>query len=225
MKIISSFLIFFFLILYGSEWIYGEETVDFSVMDKMEWKEVDDILQSSEEWKEGVEHFFGGENFEFSTIFKTIIAAVFSEVVQTKNNLIIILLLIIVTGVFQNMAGAFQNHQIADMTRLIMYLLLFVSVLTSFSLALEMVKDTMKTLSSFLSALAPAYFLSVAASGSASSAAAFYSLSIFLISAIELCILYIILPLVQIFAVLAFLNKLSKEDMLEYLLYTIKKVI
>ena len=31
MKIISSFLIFFFLILYGSEWIYGEETVDFSV--------------------------------------------------------------------------------------------------------------------------------------------------------------------------------------------------
>ena len=153
MKIISSFLIFFFLILYGSEWIYGEETVDFSVMDKMEWKEVDDILQSSEEWKEGVEHFFGGETFgfrdmvmeiltgkkpfEFSTIFKTIIAAVFSEVVQTKNNLIIILLLIIVTGVFQNMAGAFQNHQIADMTRLIMYLLLFVSVLTSFSLAFE----------------------------------------------------------------------------------------
>ncbi|RKJ52312.1 hypothetical protein D7X25_15535 [bacterium 1XD42-8] len=241
MKIISSFLIFFFLILYGSEWIYGEETVDFSVMDKMEWKEVDDILQSSEEWKEGVEHFFGGETFgfrdmvmeiltgkkpfEFSTIFKTIIAAVFSEVVQTKNNLIIILLLIIVTGVFQNMAGAFQNHQIADMTRLIMYLLLFVSVLTSFSLALEMVKDTMKTLSSFLSALAPAYFLSVAASGSASSAAAFYSLSIFLISAIELCILYIILPLVQIFAVLAFVNKLSKEDMLAYLLDTIKTVI
>ena len=101
MKIISSFLIFFFLILYGSEWIYGEETVDFSVMDKMEWKEVDDILQSSEEWKEGVEHFFGGETFgfrdmvmeiltgkkpfEFSTIFKTIIAAVFSEVVQTKK--------------------------------------------------------------------------------------------------------------------------------------------
>lgn len=76
-----------------------------------------------------------------------------------------------------------------------------------------------------MKALAPAYFIAVAAATGASTATAFYQVILLGITAVEYLILYLVLPGIHVFLLLSLVNHLSKEDFLSKMAELLKNVI
>ena len=78
-----------------------------------------------------------------------------------KSLLIKILLLILLSAVLANFADVFESGQIGDICFYIVYLLLFILLMASFSSVTRSVQQTITWMAEFMRGLAPAYFLTI----------------------------------------------------------------
>ena len=78
----------------------------------------------------------------------------------------------------------------------------------------DLTAQRLTILTSFMKVLGPVYFLAVAVANGGVTSAAFYNLVLFLIFLVELLILNVLLPFVQVYTILELLNHLSSEEYL-----------
>ena len=138
----------------------------------------------------------------------------FSGIQKEKSLLIKILLLILLAAVFANFAAVFENGQIGDICFYIVYLLLFILLMDSFSSMSHSLLQTVSWMSEFMRGLAPAYFLTISLSSGSATAAVFYEGILILTWLIQTVIVNILLPGANLYVLIALINNLSKEEML-----------
>ena len=139
----------------------------------------------------------------------------FGQIEKQKGLYIRILLLILLAAVFSNFAAVFDNGQIGDTCFYVVYLLLFMVCMDSFSGMSRALQNVLSWMAEFMRGLAPAYFLTVSVSAGTSSAAVFYEGVLLLVWLVQSLLLGMLLPGVGMYVLLSLINHLSKEEILK----------
>ena len=189
-----------------------QEELDLSQVQKM----LDQMLgEESFSMKDMLVGLTKGENvLSKDTVQDLLRSFLFSGMQKEKSLLIKILLLILLAAVFSNFAAVFENGQIGEICFYIVYLLLFILLMDSFSSMSHSLLQTVSWMAEFMRGLAPAYFLTISLSSGSATAAVFYEGILILTWLIQTVIVNILLPGVGMYVLIALLNNLSREEML-----------
>ena len=180
--------------------------------------------QQSESFTEMLGHVIRGEEaFSASVIVGYLTTALQNEFLSMKWLFLSLLLLAIVSAVFNNFSGIFQNKQISNLSFYFAYLLLVNTLLTAFYMAIDTAINLIDTIVRFMEILIPTYYLSVAATSAIGSAASFYQITLILIYAIQAFFPEIILPLVSSYVFCSIISGLSDDDKFSVIIKLIKK--
>lgn len=148
------------------------------------------------------------------TVQEMVHSFLFSGLEKEKSLLIKILLLILLSAVLANFADVFESGQIGDICFYIVYLLLFILLMDSFSSVTRSVQKTITWMAEFMRGLAPAYFLTISIAAGSSTAAVFYEGVLILTWLIQEVILNLLFPGACLYVLISLINNLSKEEML-----------
>ena len=147
------------------------------------------------------------------TVQEMVHSFLFSGLEKEKSLLIKILLLILLSAVLANFADVFESGQIGDICFYIVYLLLFILLMDSFSSVTRSVQQTITWMAEFMRGLAPAYFLTISIAAGSSTAAVFYEGVLILTWLIQEVILNLLFPGACLYVLISLINNLSKEEM------------
>ena len=148
------------------------------------------------------------------TVQEMVHSFLFSGLEKEKSLLIKILLLILLSAVLANFADVFESGQIGDICFYIVYLLLFILLMDSFSSVTRSVQQTITWMAEFMRGLAPGYFLTISMAAGSSAAAVFYEGVLILTWLIQEVILNLLFPGACLYVLISLINNLSKEEML-----------
>lgn len=219
-KILGTVIVFLFSALIFSVPVKGEEKITEELIKKMEFDEVQDML--NEMLGEGSFSFSGAlkklvtgeEAFSKEAVQEFLHGLFFSGLSREKTLFFRILLLILLSSIFAGFGEVFDGGQVGEISFYVVYLLLFAMLMDSFSSLCVSLSENLSWLSRFMKVLSPAYFLAVAASSGGTTAAVFYEGVLLLVWLIQWILLTVLLPGIHICTVVRFVNNLSREEML-----------
>lgn len=177
---------------------------------------IDQLLGTdSFSFREALEKLLKGEEpVTKETVLQFVRSLFFSGLSREKELFVKILVLILLAAVFANFTSVFDSGQAGEISFYVVYLLLFMLLADSFYERGNTLRETISWMAEFMKALAPAYFMTVAASAGTVSAAVFYEAVLLLVWLIQYLLLTVILPAAHLYVLLRLVNHLSKEEML-----------
>lgn len=186
--------------------------MDFTEVQKM----IDEMLgKESFSFLEAVKKLMKGEEVLSKEAVQELLRGLFfSRFEKEKEIFMRILLLVLIAAIFANFAEVFGNGQIGEVSFYVVYLLLFMLLMESFSELSTSLGQSLEWMTKFMQVLSPAYFMAVAASSGSSTALVFYQGVLLLIWLVEWVLLTLILPAVNLYVLLELVNHLSREEML-----------
>lgn len=190
-------------------------------------KSVDGLLgEQSVDFREGLSKLLQGDSFlDSKAVGKLLWQGIRTQVDKEKGLFLQILLLVFAAAVFYQVSMIFQGDQLGEASFYVVYLVLFLLFVKSFGSLSANLQKNLELMSEFMRGLAPAYFLAVAASSGAGSAAVFYEMILMLVWLIQWALLKVLLPAANLYVLLRLVNHLSREDMLSRMADLIKSVI
>jgi stage III sporulation protein AE len=199
-----------------------------SLMDELDFTEiqdsVDEILGQDFQFRDVVTELTeGGEPLNLESFLKMILTQTGENWRTEKRMLLSILVLGIAAAMMANFSGIFRNQQIAEVSFEITYLLLFLLLLQIFTDAEELTATVLSGLQDFMSALIPAYCLSVTLASAGTTALVFYQFLLTLIYLIEWLVQHGLMSLIHVCVILVFINHLTKEEYLSQMSDLIQK--
>lgn len=147
------------------------------------------------------------------------------EFQTNRQNLVYMLLIAVIAAVFTNFSGAFQSRQVSEIGFYVLYMLLITMCLTTFRVAMEGLEGKLESLLDFMRLLCPGYFMAVSIAAGSSSSLMFYNLVLILIYLVEVLVLRLLLPLINIYIMIQVMNYLVGEHLLSELADLIRKII
>ena len=186
--------------------------LDFTEIQNM----LDELLGSNSfSFMDTVKKLIKGEDaFSKETVQELLRGLFFSRLEGEKENFIRILVLVLLAAVFANFAAVFDNGQIGEISFYVVYLLLFMILMNSFSALSQSLSSSISWMAEFMKGLAPAYFMAVAASSGGTTAAAFYEGVLLVVWLVQWLLLNLLLPGANLYILLKLVNHLSREEML-----------
>ena len=213
-------LLLFMLVIFGCTPVQAATQVQEALLEEMDFTKIQDMMdemlgENSFSFADGIKRLISGEElFSKEAVQKLLHGLFFSRLESEKNTFFHILLLVMFAAVFANFAEIFENGQIGEVSFYVVYLLLFVLLMNSFTDLCTALAQKLSWMAKFMQVLSPAYFLAVAASSGACTAAVFYQGALLLVWGIQWVLLTVILPGTNIYVLLCLVNQLSKEEML-----------
>ena len=234
--------IFFFCIDFVQAEPQDKETVemipkkdyeDYSseLLGKMELDDIQDLMDEllgdkSFHLGDAIRQMVTGEQpFSREMFLEIVYEAVFGELERQKQNIFQLLLLVLAAAFFANFAKAFEKSQVGEISFYVIYLILFALLMNLFGSMSSGLKENLSFLVSMMKAVAPAYYQAVAASTGVTTAALFYQIVLILILMIQIAAVSLLLPCVNLYVLLEFVNHLSKEEMLSRLSELLKMLV
>lgn len=167
----------------------------------------------------------GEEVFSKEAVQEFLYGLFYSRLDAEKGMFFKILLLVLLAAIFTNFAEVFDNGQIGEISFYVVYLLLFILLMDSFSELSGSLSASLSWMAQFMKALSPAYFLAVAASSGAGTAAVFYQGVLLLVWLIQWILVTVLLPGANLYILLRLVNHLSREEMLSKLAELLNTII
>lgn len=189
---------------------------------------LDDVLTNDESLNFGdyVNGLVRGEqSFSIGGITDKLKDAVFLEISGNFRSLSKLITIAVIAAIFTNFSHTFQNSQVAETGFYVTYLLMFGILAATFMTATSLAADTLDKILDFMKALVPAYCMSVAFSTGVSSSTLVYQGILVLVTLVDIVLIKIIIPLVNLYMMAVLANNLSKEDLLSKLAELLATVI
>lgn len=205
--------------------------LDESLLSKMELDKVqqavDELLKEEDFSFSGtVRGLLRGETPLSEEVCKKLLGSlILGEFMEQKKIIGYLVILVLAAALFHNFSDIFGNGQLGETSFYMVYLLVFVLLVKGFSVMSRMLQLELEKIVEFMKALAPAYYLSVAASTGTATASGFYQLILILFYLVEKGFLYLLLPGIHIYVLLQLVNHLSKEDFLSKMAELIKNIL
>ncbi|WP_455714090.1 stage III sporulation protein AE [Anaerosporobacter sp.] len=189
---------------------------------------IDDVLMSngSFDFKSYVGKLISsGEGISAKGAISDLFTALVKEFNANKAALFKLIMIAIVAAVFTNFTNVFNNNQVGETSFYITYLLLFTTITGTFVSATAVASDAISAVLSFMKALIPTYFMSIAFCSSKATTLVFYESALVLITVVDVILVHIMIPLVNIYMVITLVNNLAKEDFLSKLAELLESII
>ncbi len=170
--------------------------------------------------------FISGETtFSWKQIWNMISDQLFYELNNAKSSIATLLAIVIIAALFHNFSSVFRDGKTSEAGFYVLYLLLITTTLNVFQLLMESVVGGLSGLLGFLKLLGPVYFFAVAIATGSATSVSFYTMILLLICLVELIIMNVLMPIVQIYLMIRVLNNLSQEQYLSKLANFLHTVI
>ena len=183
------------------------EDIDFGEIQQV----LDEILGNSMDFeqmvKQGME---GGQIFSWEYLSGQFFHIFLEELLAQRQMWIHILILTIAAGVLIHFSDVFQNKSVSRISFCMIYMIL----ISSFQSSIGIAKGVMEHMRSFMTALAPAYFLAMAMTSYTLSAGVYYEFVLLLISAVRWFTEVFVLPCIEVYVLMVLADHLSKESRL-----------
>ncbi len=153
----------------------------------------------------------GEEIIKLQDIVKGIIRYFFKEVVANWKILGQIIVLAAIYAILNNLKSAFENDVVGKLAYNVCYLVIITITIKSFVIAVNLGKNTIDTMVTFMQALLPILLGILIAMGGVTTSAFFHPILLGTIGFIGTIIKSIVLPLIFFSAVLAIVNNLSSK--------------
>ena len=189
---------------------------------------IDDVMKTDEKinFEDYVVNLITSkDSFSFKNIGNDIKNAILNEIKGNIGTLTSLISIALIAAVFTNFSHAFQNSQVAETGFYVAYLLLFSVLTVSFISVANLAANTLSAVLTFMKVLVPSYFLSVAFCSSAGTSMVYYQATLFLITFVDILLIKLVIPLINIYLIVTMANNLSKEDLLSKLADLISLVI
>lgn len=155
-----------------------------------------------------------GMKERFASLFWEVISR---QLIQEKEILFQVILLVLAAALLANFSHLFSGGQIGEVSFYVVYLLLLTLLLKVFGEISLDLAGYLEGMTQFMKVLSPAYCLVVAAAGGTVSSAMFYQMALLVITAVQVILLSVVLPGINVYILLLLVNLLSKEDFLSRL--------
>lgn len=189
---------------------------------------IDDVLMSngSFDFKSYVGKLISsGEGISAKGAINDLFTALGKEFDANRSALFKLIMIAIVAAVFTNFTNVFNNNQVGETSFYITYLLLFTTITGTFATATAVASDAISAVLSFMKALIPTYFMSIAFCSSKATTLIFYESALVLITIVDVVLVHIMIPLVNIYMIITLVNNLAKEDFLSKLAELLESII
>lgn len=189
---------------------------------------IDDVLVSngSFDFKSYVGNLISsGEGISAKGAISDLFTALGKEFDANRSALFKLIMIAIVAAVFTNFTNVFNNNQVGETSFYITYLLLFTTITGTFATATAVASGAISAVLSFMKALIPTYFMSIAFVSSKATTLVFYESALVLITIVDVVLVHIMIPLVNIYMVITLVNNLAKEDFLSKLAELLESII
>lgn len=189
---------------------------------------IDDVLMSngSFDFKSYVGKLISsGEGISAKGAINDLFMALGKEFDANRSALFKLIMIAIVAAVFTNFTNVFNNNQVGETSFYITYLLLFTTITGTFATATAVASDAISAVLSFMKALIPTYFMSIAFCSSKATTLVFYESALVLITIVDVVLVHIMIPLVNIYMIITLVNNLAKEDFLSKLAELLESII
>lgn len=208
--------------LQWEEALQPEEQIGRELLEELDFDHVqqalEDALDTELNFGQTVTRAVEGENlFSPKALWKQATGQMGTEWSRQKGTFLSVLVLAICAAFLANFSNIFKNQQIAEVSFEIIYMLLFLILLRSFEEASALTQQVLGGMQDFMKALIPAYFLSVTLASSPVTAGVFYPFVLGVIYIIQWLMEFLLLPLLNGYVVLVFVNHLTREEYLSQL--------
>lgn len=158
-------------------------------------------------------------------LLKLLSDVLFKEVNNYRKTAVYLLILIIASAVFLNFMEVFDGRQMAGISYYMMYLLMVTLLMKVFISMSQVAQGAMAAVLAFMKALLPASAMTIFLTSGSLTAMGFYELTLLSITGVQWLFSSVLLPAVQIYVILLFINQMTKEDHISKLAELIKMVI
>lgn len=149
----------------------------------------------------------GGYNIK--ALFKGIIKYFFKETAANSKLLGELIILAVVLAVLKNLQSAFERDTVGKLAYGVCYIVLIGITINSFSIALDVGKNAINDMVSFMQAILPMLLSILVSLGGVTTAAVFHPVILMALSAVSTLIRDILLPVVFFSAILCIINNVS----------------
>ena len=171
------------------------------------------------------EVYEGNEKGIVELLFERVKDAFFMEVQGIKEVFVTVVIVMLVASVFHTFRDFFQNHQIAEISYYINYLILMIILTNLFGTILEIGENALKTIEEFMRVFFPTYFLIVGNTIGRGTGLAYYQIAGGVIYLVEWCLVSFFLPSLSAYMLFVLINGIWEEDRLSLLLELFQKGI
>lgn len=200
--------------------VYSQSAESDSILSGMDFAEIDETIkdlypESKMDFGETVKSIISGDLEISADLVNQLVSDQIGYAFRVnRKTLGQMLILVILATLFVNFSQMFRNKQIGDIGFYVVYMLMITLAVKSFGIAISWTEDGIEQLVTFMKALCPVYFLAVTIAKGSVSSVAFYNIALLLIFLIELLILKILIPVIQVYVIVRFLDCLSEEEYL-----------
>lgn len=191
------------------------------LLDGLDFSKISDFLSEKEEvplsFEEIIRSLYRGEEIPYETVGDYIKSILFLGFKENQQLFFMILAVSLVFSILKNYAKNFSGSCISEISFYLCYCFMMVLMLRSFSVMNETVLTTTENMTEFMKLLIPVYCVAVSFTMNLNSSAAAYSLIFMAVYVVEWLIGYFLIPLVQIYITIEFLNHLMEEERLSRL--------
>ena len=151
--------------------------------------------------------------------------ALFQEIGSYRKTAAYLLVIIIASAVFMNFVTVFDKGQIADISYYMMYLLMVTLLMKVFSSMTQVAQGAVSSVLTFMEAMLPVCIAAIYLVTGSLTAMGFYQLTLLAVTGVQWMMNYVLLPAVQIYVILLFINQMMKEDYLSKMAELVKTAI
>ncbi|MBO5372020.1 MAG: stage III sporulation protein AE [Lachnospiraceae bacterium] len=207
----------FLLVLLCGQDMYAKETLTMEtqeLMEEMDFSDISNFLKREKtvekiSFEDIVHMLMGeGESFSYETVGEYLKEILIGGIAENKALFLELLVVTLAFSIVKNFAGSFSNSYISEICFLVCYCFMMILLLQSFSILNETVLQTTESLVGFMKVFIPTYCMAISFSLNLNSSAAAYSMTFGVIYIVEWLIHNFLIPLVQIYVIIEFMNHL-----------------
>lgn len=171
------------------------------------------------------EVYEGNEKGIAELLWERVKVALLTEIGGIREVFITIVIVMLAASVFHAFRDFFQNHQIAEISYYVNYLILMILLTNLFGTILEIGENALKTIEEFMRIFFPTYFLLVGNTIGRGTGLAYYQIAGGVIYLVEWLLLAFFLPALSAYMLFVLINGVWEGDRLSLLLELFQKGI
>lgn len=182
----------------------------------LDFSEISSFLEEKEDvpvtFEEVVEALLGGGEIPYEKLGDYIKDLILAGLKDNQKLVLKLLVISLAFSVLKNYTKGFSGSYVSEICFFLCYCFMMVLLLQSFSVMNETVLKTTDDIVAFMKVLIPVYCGAISFTLNLNASAATYSIIFAAIYLVEWMIRYLLVPLVQIYIMLEFLNHLMEEE-------------
>ncbi len=164
------------------------------------------------------------ENWGIRHVLSALARYFFHEVLYSGKLLGTIIILTVLSMILQTLQTAFEQNQVSRVAYAIVFIVIILLAVQSFSVAIESAKEAIERMIDFMLALIPLMLTLLATMGNVTSVALFHPLIVFMIHIVGTFIYIVIFPILFFSTVLSIVSSLSEKYKVNQLADLMRKI-